>query len=257
MHPPTLRDMTRFAAYAAFADVEASIRRTLLGPLWSTLGLALVIASLGLFFGTVLKQQLPDFETYIPFLAAGLIAWTFLAQCLHQSTSLVWSFLNTLRHNRIPLLVPVLRVILRNVLVLALNIAAVLIAAWVYFGSVAVQAGSLVLGLILFVANTFWISYLAALASARFRDLPQLIAWAIHLAFFLTPILWVEYNLGRFEHLVNINPFAGLIALLRRPLLGQPVEAGIWVATVVCAILGILLCRWLDSRTASRLPYWL
>jgi lipopolysaccharide transport system permease protein len=257
MHPPTLRDMTRFAAYAAFADVDASIRRTLLGPLWSTLGLALVIASLGLFFGTVLKQQLPDFEIYIPFLAAGLIAWTFLAQCLHQSASLVWSFLNTLRHNRIPLLVPVLRVILRNVLVLGLNIAAALFAAWIYFGSISVQAWPLALGLILFIANTFWISYLAALASARFRDLPQLIAWVIHLAFFLTPILWVEYNLGRFEYLASFNPFAWMIALVRQPLLGQSVTVDVWLGVTALAAAGTAVCLWLTRRTANRLPYWI
>lgn len=257
MLPPALLALMRFTLYAALTDIESGLRRTVLGPLWSTLGLALAIACLGLFFGTVLKQQLPDFDIYIPFLATGLIAWTFCAACIHQSCSLIWSFLNTLRHNRMALLAPVLRVVVRNLFVLVINIGVALFVAWIYFGTLSVTIWALVCGTILLTLNTVWMSYLAALACARFRDLPQLIAWGIHLAFFLTPILWVEYNLGRFEYLLNLNPFSALIAVVRRPLLGLPVGPEIWFPTVLLAALGTLLCLWLGRRTANRLPYWL
>ncbi len=257
MSSPPTASMIRFALYAGLADMEASIRRTILGPLWSTLGLAFLVSCLGLFFGTVLRQQLPDINEYIPFLAAGMIAWTFMASCVHQSCGLVWTFLNMLRHNRMTLLVPVLRVMIRNFVILLLNIALALIAAWLLLGGLPVAPLALIGGILLLLLNTFWMSYLGALACARFRDLPQLIAWGMHLAFFLTPILWVEYNLGRFDYLVDYNPFAHLTALLRRPLLGQDVGMEIWLATALLAILGLLLSWWFGRITARRLPYWL
>lgn len=249
--------MIRFAIYAGLADMESSIRRTILGPLWSTLGLAFLVACLSLFFGSVLKQVLPDYPEYTALLASGLIAWTFMASCVHQSCNLVWSFLNTLRHNRMTLVVPVVRVMLRNFVILLLNISLALIIAWLYFGRLAVAPLALLGGILLLVLNTFWISYVAALASARFRDLPQLIAWGLHLAFFLTPILWIEDNLPRHGYLIDINPFASLIALLRHPLLGLPVTAEIWLGASLIGLLGLLVARWLGRHAAHRLPYWL
>lgn len=257
MNPPTLRDMMRFAAYAAYVEMGASIRRTLLGPLWSTLGLAFLLACLGLFFGTVLKKQLPDLETYIPFLVAGMIAWTFMANCIHQSCSQIWGFLNILRHNRLTLAVPVLRVVIENVVLLLINTLVALVVAFAYFGELRVNIGVLAASLVLLIINAAWMSYLAALTCARFRDLPQLIAWGIHLTFFLTPILWVEHNLGRFEYLLYFNPFAWLVATIRQPLLGLPVELHIWLVIALMAVFGSLTALLLGRRTVHLLPYWL
>ncbi len=252
-----LQHMMRFAMYAVLSDMKAGIRRTVLGPLWPTLGLAFLVACLGLFFGTLLKQQLPELEIYIPLLVTGMIAWTFLANCIHHSSSQIWGFLNTLRHNRMTLAVPVLRALLQAIVSLVLNILMALIVAVLYFGSLEVHVVALAAGLLLLGINAGWMSYVAALACARFRDLPQLIAWGMHLAFFLTPILWVEENLGRFGYLLNFNPFAWLITLVRQPLLGRPVDLQIWLAASLLAVLGSALALWLSRRIASRLPYWL
>lgn len=252
-----LQHMARFAVYAVLCDIKSGIRRTALGPLWSTLGLAFLVACLGLFFGSILKQQLPELEVYIPFLVTGMIAWTFLANCIHQSSSQIWGFLNTLRHNRITLAVPVLRAMLQSAISLALNIVTALITAGLYFGRLEVHVAALAAGLVLLVVNACWMSYLAALACARFRDLPQLIAWSMHLAFFLTPILWIEANLGRFGYLLYFNPLSWLISLVRQPLLGQPVPPLIWLAASLLAGLGSAVALWLHRRTANRLPYWL
>lgn len=257
MDPMTLRHTLRFAVYAVTSDVEASIRRTALGPLWSTLGLALLISCLALFLGAVLKQLLPEQEIYVPFLVAGMIGWTFLANCIHQSCSQIWGFLNHLRHNRMSLAAPVLRAIIYNAVSLALNIAIALIAARLYFGTSDVNVAALTAGLVLLIVNASWMSFLAALACARFRDMPQLIAWGLHLAFFLTPILWVEHNLGRFDYLLYFNPFAWLISVIRQPLLGQPVDLHVWLTVGLLAVLGSSVAIWLGRRTAHRLPYWL
>lgn len=257
MQTPTLPAMVRFALYAGLTDLQASLRRTGLGPLWSTLGLATAIGCLGLFFGTVLRQLMADPDTYIPRLAAGLIAWTFFANCLHQSCSLVWSFLGTLRHNRMTLIVPVIRVMIRNLVILGLNLAVAIIAARLYFGPLDIAILPLAAGLALLILNTLWMSYFAALACARFRDLPQLISWGIHLAFFLTPILWFEYFLSRFQYLLYFNPLAALVALVRQPLLGQSADLASWLSAIILACLGGLLCVALGRRAADRLPYWL
>lgn len=252
-----LSGMLRFGLYAALCDLGAGIKRTGLGPLWSTIGIIALVAILGLFFGTVLKQQLPDFEDYIPHLTAGLIAWTFLASSVHQSCHQVWAFLNALRHARMTLLVPVLRAMIGTSAILVLNLIVALAVAWLYFGTVATSPLLLLCGILLLVANAFWISHLSALLCARFRDMPQLVAWGLHLAFFLTPILWMEYNLGRFEYLLWFNPFHYLVTIIRAPLLGLPAVPGIWLGAILMAALGNLACWSLARLVARRLPYWL
>lgn len=247
----------RFAAFACHVDFRAALARTGLGPLWSTVGMALATAALGMFFGTVFRYQLPDYETYIPLLAVGLILWNFLAGSIHQSCSQTWIFLTSRRHTDIPLAAEISRIIFRQTFVLIINLAVAIGIGLAYFGRLDFRFPALGAGLVLMICSVYCASYLSALLCARFRDMPQVIAWSIHLAFFLTPILWVEYNVGRYNFLVQINPLATLISLIRQPLLGQSPASETWIYGISIAGIGILACWTAGKRLAHRLPYWL
>jgi lipopolysaccharide transport system permease protein len=247
----------RFAAFAAEVDLRASVQRTGLGPLWSTVGLALVIAVLGLFFGTVFRQQLPDYDIYIPYLTAGLITWNFMAASIHQGCTQIWNFLTSRRYAAIPLSAEIGRVMIRQTFVLAVNLAVGLLAWTLYSDRLATDVPTLMAGLMLLLINVAWICYIAALICARFRDMLQLVAWAVHLAFFLTPILWMDYNLGRYDYLVHLNPFAHLVAVVRQPLLGLAVPTESWIAVLVLGLAGVIVSLWLSRRLGPRLAYWL
>jgi lipopolysaccharide transport system permease protein len=246
----------RFAVFTAGVDIAASFRRTGLGPLWVSLGLALATAAMGLLFGTVLRQQLPDYTIYVPYLAAGMIAWTLLAGILHQTASQTWQFMAQLRHASLPLAANVLRQVLWQLLILAQNILIAVLAQAALLGTVTLTPLPLLGGILLLTANAAWMALLIGLLCARFRDLPQLVAWVVHLAFFLTPILWPVFFLGRFEWLADINPFHQLVELVRRPLLGEAVPQAAWLGGLLLLGLGgggsLLLYR----RLRWRLPYW-
>jgi len=252
----TLLPSLRYAAYAAAVDVTAAFRRNGLGTLWPSLGLWLVIGALGLFFGTVLRAQLPELDIYIPHLAAGLIAWSFIAGCLHRVAGNAWLYVTQLRHARLPLLAATLRILFVQSVILLQNLLLAALAALLLLGHVPVAPLALLGGLLLLLANILWLAQLTHLLCARFRDLPQMVAWVIHLAFFLTPVLWPAYFLGRFEWLAQLNPFTHLVDLLRAPLLGADLAAPVWAGAFLLALAGNAAAFLALRLLRHRLPYW-
>ncbi|WP_430397188.1 ABC transporter permease [Ferrovibrio sp.] len=246
----------RFALFMAGLDIAASFRRTGLGTLWVTVGMVLVVGALGLFFGTVLQQLVPPYAVYVPFLATGMIAWSLIAGMLHATANQTWQFMAQLRHTALPLPATVLRLMLRQLLILVQNLVVALIAQWLLLNTVTVQPLELLGGIVLLAANLGWMALAIGLLCARFRDLPQLVAWMLHLAFFLTPILWPAYFLGHYTWLADINPFHHLVELVRLPLLGQAIPLANWGGSVLLLLFGSLFTRLLYTRLSWRLPYW-
>ncbi len=253
--PGLLADL-RFAVFTAGLDIAASFRRTGLGTLWASLGLAVATATMGLLFGTVLRQQLPDYQEYVPYLVAGMIPWALTAGMLHQMTGQTWQYMAQLRHAALPLPATMLRLLLRHMLILVQNLLLAGLAQVFLLNTLNFAFLPLLLGCLLLIANVAWLALLLGLLCARFRDLPQLVAWTVHLAFFLTPILWPVAFLGRFEWLAEINPFHQLIELVRAPLLGHAAGDLTWLSCLGMLVLGSGITLLLYRRLRLQLPYW-
>ncbi|MCL4630625.1 ABC transporter permease [Burkholderia multivorans] len=61
------------------------------------------------------------------------------------------------------------------------------------------------------------IAMVVALLSARFRDLPQIVSALLQVAFYVTPIIFRPNALNRFSFIVEWNPLAYLINIVREP----------------------------------------
>ncbi len=120
------------------------------------------------------------------------------------------------------------------------------------------RAGLLALpGLALICLNGLWLAFLLGLVSARFRDVPQIVASVVQVAFFLTPIIWKPELLPGRALVLDLNPFFHFVELVRAPLLGQVPGLASWLA-----VLGITLGGWLVTlgmyrRYRWRIAYWL
>jgi len=69
----------------ALSDVRARYKRSVLGPLWLTLGTAAGSVGLGLLWSELLKIEAKDF---VPSLTAGLILWQFISGVITESSTL-------------------------------------------------------------------------------------------------------------------------------------------------------------------------
>jgi ABC-type polysaccharide/polyol phosphate export permease len=237
-------------------DIRQRYRRSKIGQFWITISMGVMVLCLGVLFGRLFNTPL---DTFLPFLATGLIAWGFLSTALSEGCLAFISAESIIKQLPIPLGVHCLRVVYRNLLVLAHNL--VIIPLIWFFLNVPVTWSTMLFlpGLLLVSLNLAWAGYLLGVLCTRFRDLTQIVQNFLQVSFYLTPIIWLPALLkGRAEFmLVQYNPFYHLIELLRAPLLGASPSAANWLVGAGLLAAGSLLAARVHKALGHRVAYWL
>ncbi len=247
----------RVSAYAVWVEVRQVLRGRQVGTLAPTAWLIVLIALLGTLFGTILKGSLTGYGTYLPFLASGLIAWTFMAATLTETCLRTPQWAGILRHTPVPLAVVATTVLLRQLLILGQNLMLALGLDLVWTGSLPVRRLAFAAGLTLLTAIAYCMAHVGAVLSLRYRTVPQMVAAMLQAAFFMTPLIWPDYFLGRYRFLNDVNPFYHLVGLIRDPVLGQPTPFLTWAVGVGVLAVGAFLAWRLDRLARSAACYWL
>lgn len=235
-------------------DIRLRYRRVVLGPWWVTLSMAVMVGALGTLYSTILHV---DIAVYLPFFAVGMVLWALIAGQLAEAANGFIQFEHAIRQVRIPLPAYLLRILWRNILVLAHN-GVIVLAALLFFSPGTTAAALLALpGLLVLCATLFGLSLITAILCTRYRDFLQVVTVLLQLMFFITPILWKPDALGRHAWVVDINPAFHLIEMVRAPLLGSmPTALSTAAALGTCALVN-LAAVWLFSRHHRQIVYWL
>ena len=123
--PPGLADIIRtfrnprLILYMAWSDVRARYKRSVLGPLWITLGTAIGVVGLGFIWSALFKMER---ATFIPLLTVGLILWQFLSGCLSEAPSVFSRSANIIRNLGLPLALHPAQLVLRHMINFAHNV---------------------------------------------------------------------------------------------------------------------------------------
>jgi ABC-type polysaccharide/polyol phosphate export permease len=229
--------------------------RSRLGQLWLTLSTAIMIVGMGAVWS--LLWDLPLREL-MPFFGIGLIMWQFLSNVLTDCTSILVAHSHIYRNQKMNFSVSIYSVIYRNIVVLAHNLIIALILIVTFGVPVNWYTLQIVPALALTLITLAWLGYLIAIACLRYRDLIQLVANWVQVMFFLTPVLWKPELLpARYHFIIDFNPLAQLLELLRTPLLGQPVSAWTWCAMALIAFGGGLVALPAIGRYQRRVIFWM
>ena len=97
----------------------------------------------------------------------------------------------------------------------------------------------------------------AAVVSARYRDIPVMIQNILTILFWLTPLMYFPEQLGRRRFIADYNPFTHMIALVREPLLGGTPTLCDWLAVLGIAVFGWIGTFLFFARYRARIVYWL
>ncbi|WP_084306154.1 ABC transporter permease [Bradyrhizobium sp. ARR65] len=234
-------------------DILQRYRRSLLGPLWLTASMAIMVLALGVVYAKILKIALHDF---MPFLCVGLLIWGLVSSVLTEAGSLFTGAESYIKQIRLPYSVYVYRFIWAKVIIFAHNFV-------IYFGIVVyfqMWPGFIVLstipGFLLVTLNGLFTSLYLGMISARFRDVPQIVASVVQIVFFLTPIMWKPELLGGHSVLMTLNPFYHLVEVVRAPLLGQEPSAINYIAVILVTGANFLLAAAFFVRFRARISYW-
>lgn len=241
-------------ALMGWQDIRKRYRRSLLGPFWLTLSMAIMVWIMGVLFSKLFRQPI---EEFLPFLTVGLLIWGLISGVILEGCQVFIGGEVIIKQIKIFHTTHVYQLVWRNFIIFAHNFV-VFIGVAIYFRIwPGIEALMMVPGLVMIALNSVWVALLMGIISTRFRDFPQIVASLLQVAFFMTPIIWKPELLAKRVVLLQGNPFFHFIELVRSPLLGRAVPMETWIIVFGITLAGYLLTFIVFRRFRSRIAYWL
>ena len=237
----------------AYFEIRQRFRRSLLGPLWLTMSMAVMIGALGLVFSTLFAL---DIRQTMPYIACGIIFWGLMSSCIIEGTTAFVGSEAYIRNVPLPVSLHYFRMLARNVIVWGFNMIIYVLVVPLLGVRVGPETLLFIPGFVLFVLNAAWMGLFVGILSTRFRDIPPIVGSVIQVVFFVTPVFWSVTNLPRRPAFVELNPFYHLLEIVRAPLLGASPAAASWLVACATAAVGFVATGYLYKRAYARIAYW-
>jgi ABC-type polysaccharide/polyol phosphate export permease len=235
-------------------DIRQRYRRSVLGPFWITLSMAIFVSLLGVIYSRIFRMEI---AVYLPYLALGLTVWGYISTVVTESCSAFQEGERVIKQVKWPFSLYILRVVWRN-LIIFFHTIVIYVPLAIVFGIRPHTVVVLALpGLALLFLNLIWLGLALAILAARFRDVVQIVNTLVTVLMFATPIMWPVSTIGDIMWVADINPVYHLIELIRAPLLGQHPATLSWIVAVAMLIVGSTCAMLLFRRVAHRIVYWL
>lgn len=241
----------------AYQDIKLRYRRSVLGPFWITLSMAITVYSMGYLYSHLFHMPVNE---YFPYLVAGMLGWSLVSTTV---TDMVETFtLNDtlLKQIKLPYSLHVHRVASRNLLIFLHNIL-VFVPIMIFFHDQVKFGLNLLLlipGLMIIYLNSISFGLVFAMIGARYRDISQLIKSLIQVVFFVTPVMWKPTILPPSKQfLAYLNPVFSMLELVRAPLIGYPLTITNVIMVVLLTLIGLGVCSFVFVSRRARIIYWL
>jgi ABC-type polysaccharide/polyol phosphate export permease len=237
-------------------DVKRRYRRTVIGPFWSSISLAIYVFAVGMVGAGLWHQNLHE---YLPFLVAGLITWTLVSTVINEGCLLFISSTHLFRQIGFDYSILGYSLVWRNLIVFLHHLVVYVVILVIFApGSVDFSTVLAIPGMALVLMNALWVVLLVGVLCLRFRDIQPLVGNIVSVSMFITPIFWPPENLRGTEHLifVDLNPFYHVISVVRAPLLGQVPSAANYAWVLGMTAGGWALTYLFLRRFRSRIAYW-
>jgi ABC-type polysaccharide/polyol phosphate export permease len=251
-----LRDGLRLSWFwtaLGWHDILQRYRGSVLGPFWLTLTTGAFIAGLGPLYARLFAL---DVAEYLPHMALGFTIWNFITSTINDSCNTFIAAGYLMRQMKLPRLALLFQVIWRSIIAFLHNLP-IFIVIFIWFD---LQPGfgmlAAVPGFLIVCLNLVWIGLLFAMLCARYRDIAPIVNSVLQIAFFLTPIMWNPKLQAANPFVVNYNPFAAFIDVVRAPLLGEEISAPLLSLALLCLPIGYLVTAMLFIRCRKKIVYW-
>jgi lipopolysaccharide transport system permease protein len=238
----------------AWQDVRQQYRGSVLGPLWLTISMSLMVGTLGVLYSQLFKIEIQE---YLPFLALGIIVWGLIMGLVSDGTKAFVANAEIMKQIPLPVMTHVFRLVWRNFIIFFHNIVIyVVVAIWF-----SINPGLTILwvvpGLLIICMTALAVGLILGMLSARYRDVPQMIMSIMQIAFFISPIMWSPKLVPERAFIIDYNPIYHFLELVRGPLLGGMPDGWSFVMTLgTMAVLWAIAFSLLVSFR-NRITYWL
>jgi ABC-2 type transport system permease protein/lipopolysaccharide transport system permease protein len=237
----------------AVQDIKMRYRGSILGPFWLTISTLVMVGAIGSIYPRILNIPASD---YIPYLAIGLVVWSFLSNLIVEGCNTFVSVQHVIRQVRLPFSLHAFRSVSRNLIVFAHSFAVIPLVIIVFSVPVRWTIFMVVPALAIVTINGIWIGILLGMVSARFRDIPPIVGSFVTVAFFATPVFWHADTLGVQRWVVDFNPLFAALDVIRSPLLGLAPSPYSWPILLITTLFGSAFSFLFFARWRARISYW-
>jgi ABC-2 type transport system permease protein len=246
-------------AHLGWQDIRQRYRRSVLGPIWITISMAVTAVALGVLYAGLFGN---DLAVQLPYILVGFIVWAFISGCISEGSEVFIANEGLIKQLPAPLSVHVYRLTWRQVLFFAHNLIVYAVMLVVFPQSLGWASLTALPAFVLLAINGAWVALLLGIVTTRFRDLAPIIQSLVQLLFFLTPIVWIYDDLlknaavAERARLVEFNPLLHFIEFIRQPMLGQEQHLRHWIVVLVITVVGWAVTMVALRRYRSRVAYW-
>ncbi len=240
--------------HTGWIEVVWRHRRTRLGPFWHTLSLALFVIVMGVIWGKVLNQNPAEHFRYV---GVNLIIWSLVVSQITDAAGIIISGESSAMSMRFPYIAFAFKHVWSSLLLFAHHMilyVAIMVVSLKFPGWPLLM---LVPALLLILANGVWMSLLVGIICLSKRDFVLVIASAMQIMMFVTPIFWPKNLLGpELAYIVDFNPLYHLVTIARFPMLGGLPPLSSWLWALGTLAVGLCLTLWIYGRCRDQMAYW-
>lgn len=247
--------------HLGWQDIRQRYRRSVLGPIWITISMAVTAVALGILYAGLFGN---DLAVQLPYILVGFIVWGFISGCITEGADVFIANEGLIKHLPSPLSVHVYRLVWRQILLFGHNLLVYAVMLVVFPQPLGWTSLAAIPAFVLLGINGAWVALLFGIVTTRFRDLTPITQSVVQLMFFLTPIVWIYGDLlnspnpsiAERARLAEFNPLLHFVEIVRAPMLGQDQFLRHWVVVLVITVVGWSLALTVLRRYRSRVSYW-
>lgn len=241
--------------HLGMADVRNKFAKSVVGPTWILLNLALWVGGIGVIYGTLFNQPL---EKFLPFLAIGFVVWGFITQTITEGGNAFVFAEGYIKQFTYPKQIYILRVMVNASVPFIIGVGIFFVVMLVMKRDFGIGMLWALPGIALLVIANYLHATIMAYASARFRDLPHGMTALLQVLFFVTPVFFTVDVLRErgLDFVYKYNPLYYLIEVVRYPLTSlTPASADVYIATGLYILLLMLVALFIAQRLDKRIVY--
>ena len=249
----SILQMAPLAWTLAWSDMRHRYVRSILGPFWMSLQLAVTVAVLSAFTAQMSRT---DPFVVAPTLAVSLTVWSFLNGVVLDAMTSLSNAANLIKDRAVPPPVFLMQCFFRQAL-FALHNAILPLALWLAFGSL--KIGNVIAalpGFLAFAGCALGLALTLGALAARFRDVRPIVESSLMLAFLASPVMWTTTLSNPQSLVLKLNPVTHLFNVWRQPLVdGTLAPSSMALVIVLLALLAA--ASWAALRQMRRAAFWI
>lgn len=226
--------------YFALRDLRVRYKQAALGAAWVVVQPTITVLALTLVFDRVADVDTGSLP-YPVFALAGLLAWTYLSQCISRGSDVLVNNPNLITKVYFPRLTAPLATLLPPMVDLGVGLVLLAVLCLAYGVTPGLGLLLLPVWLLLLALTALGVTAVLAAVNVRYRDVRHLVAPMLQAFLFLSPVAYSSASLdGAARYLYALNPAVGVLELGRFVLVDGPApDSTLWVSVAVALVVAV------------------